>query len=75
MSETRVPSFCTCLDTKCPLHPINHANGCNPCIAKNLQKGEIPTCFFKKVNPDISSLKEFTVESFVNFYLENEYEI
>lgn len=71
MSESIKTTFCTCLDRKCPLHPANHANGCNPCIAKNLKKGEIPTCFFKKVNPDISALKEFTVESFVNFYLKH----
>jgi len=44
--------FCTCTDTSCPFHPTNHENGCTPCIAKNLKEGEIPTCFFKKVDPD-----------------------
>ncbi len=63
--------FCTCEDTDCPLHPSNHDKGCNLCIAKNLKKGEIPTCFFKKINPDISEIKNFTIEDFVNFYLKH----
>ena len=62
-------SFCTCEDTNCPLHPSNHDKGCNLCIAKNLKKGEMPTCFFKKINSDISQIKNFTIEDFVNFYL------
>ncbi len=64
-------SFCTCEDSNCPLHPSNHDKGCNLCIAKNLKKGEIPTCFFKKINPDISEIKNFTIEDFVNFYLKH----
>ncbi len=42
--------FCTCSDTACPFHPANHDRGCEPCIAKNLKEGEIPTCFFKSVD-------------------------
>ena len=64
-------SFCTCEDTNCPLHPSNHDKGCNLCIAKNLKKGEIPTCFFKKINFDISQIKNFPIEDFVNFYLKH----
>lgn len=64
-------SFCTCEDSNCPLHPSNHDKGCNLCIAKNLKKGEIPTCFFKTINPDISEIKNFTIEDFVNFYLKH----
>lgn len=64
-------SFCTCEDTNCPLHPNNHDKGCNLCIAKNLKKGEIPTCFLKKINPDISEIKNFTIDDFVNFYLKH----
>ncbi len=64
-------SFCTCEDTNCPLHPSNHDKGCNLCIAKNLKKGEMPTCFFKKINSDISQIKNFTIEDFVNFYLKH----
>lgn len=64
-------SFCTCEDTNCPLHPSNHDKGCNLCIAKNLKKGEMPTCFFKKINSGISQIKNFTIEDFVNFYLKH----
>ena len=41
--------FCTCTDTACPFNPVNHNQGCTPCIAKNLKEREIPTCFFKAV--------------------------
>lgn len=39
--------FCTCMDKACPFNPVNHDQGCTPCIAKNLKEREIPTCFFK----------------------------
>ncbi len=41
--------FCTCTDTKCPMHPTNHDKGCAPCITKNLEQHEIPSCFFKEI--------------------------
>lgn len=63
--------FCTCTDLSCKLHPYNHLNGCDPCIKKNLKAREIPSCFFKLINDDISQLKEFTIESFVEFYIKN----
>ncbi|WP_414602960.1 DUF6485 family protein [Pyramidobacter sp.] len=43
--------FCACTDVKCPNHPNNHSRGGEPCIAKNLALDEIPTCFFRKVDP------------------------
>lgn len=63
--------FCSCTDLKCPCHPANHNKGCDPCVQLNLKQGEIPSCFFRKAHPDISGLKEFTMESFVKFYLEH----
>ena len=45
--EGRGVPFCTCTDTKCPCHPVNHDKGCTPCIAKNLRQREIPSCFFR----------------------------
>lgn len=63
--------FCTCSDLNCKLHPCNHPRGCDPCIKKNLNAGEIPSCFFKLINDDLSNLKEFTIESFVHFYIKN----
>ncbi len=44
--------FCTCGDKDCPFNPVNHDEGCTPCIAKNLKAGEIPSCFFNIVDPD-----------------------
>ena len=44
-------AFCTCRDKKCPLNPANHDKGCTPCIAKCLQDGELPSCFFNAVTP------------------------
>lgn len=49
--KNNVP-FCTCTDLACPCHPSNHDKGCAPCIARNLERKEIPACFFKKVDPD-----------------------
>ena len=46
------PDFCTCGDLNCPNHPANHGSGCTLCIEKNLKAGEIPSCFFKKADPD-----------------------
>ena len=48
MSE--LSPFCTCTELSCPHHPTNHDKGCAPCIAKNLKKKEIPSCFFKKLD-------------------------
>lgn len=44
-------AFCTCRDKKCPLNPANHDKGCTPCVAKCLQDGELPSCFFNAVTP------------------------
>lgn len=44
--------FCTCSDYDCPNNPRNHDKGCTPCIEKNLGTGEIPSCFFNKIDPD-----------------------
>lgn len=46
MNMKDAKEFCTCGDTKCPNHPTNHDRGCTPCIIKNLECGEIPSCFF-----------------------------
>lgn len=42
--------FCTCKSLSCPNHPANHDQGCAPCIRKNLDRGEIPACFFNQVD-------------------------
>ena len=45
-SGKNLSPFCTCTDLSCPFHPTNHDRGCAPCIAKNLKRKEIPSCFF-----------------------------
>lgn len=42
-------ALCTCKDHQCPFNPVNHDQGCTPCIQKNLALGEIPSCFFNAV--------------------------
>ena len=44
--------FCTCTDLECACHPVNHDQGCNLCILKNLHEKEIPSCFFNDINCD-----------------------
>lgn len=50
MADAR--KMCTCADTKCPNHPMNHDEGCARCIQKNLALYEIPSCFFHLLNED-----------------------
>ncbi|MBX4270060.1 DUF6485 family protein [Clostridium estertheticum] len=63
--------FCTCKNLNCKLNPHNQSKGCDLCIKKNLKSREIPSCFFKLVNDDTSKIKEFTIESFVDFFIQN----
>ncbi|WP_066684986.1 DUF6485 family protein [Christensenella intestinihominis] len=55
--------FCTCRDIACKLHPTRHDKGCAPCIRKNLNSREIPSCFFNLLDhaghPDGYSFEEF----------------
>ena len=60
--------FCTCTDYKCPLHPTNHDKGCSLCIEKNLKRNEIPSCFFKKADPETKH-NSFYFEDFANAVL------
>ena len=60
--------FCTCKDHACPLNPHNHDKGCTLCVEKCLKLGEIPSCFFKHVDEDISGNADFTLGGFVRFY-------
>lgn len=62
--------FCSCKDHSCPYNPHNKSNkgGCDRCIQKCLNKGEIPACFFNAVSNDQENLKSFTYGDFANFY-------
>lgn len=46
MKPIDAAKICTCRDRDCPNHPVNHDQGCTPCILKNLARREIPSCFF-----------------------------
>ncbi len=61
--------FCTCTDTKCPNHPTNHDKGCTPCIIKNLDRGEIPGCFFNALGKPKKG-KDYYYEDFAKTVLD-----
>ncbi len=66
--------FCTCRDRECPHNPNNPKGtccSCDECVLKNLERGEIPSCFFRKVKDDLTGVCEFTFESFVKFWNQN----
>lgn len=65
-------TFCTCADHVCRNNPVNHDNGCTPCIAKCLANGEIPTCFYHKLKPDMDRKQDYTFKGFANFVLHRE---
>lgn len=70
MSENRV-EFCTCQSLDCPNHPTNHERGCTPCIKKNLDRGEIPSCFFSLIgHPE--PLKRYKIEDFARLVMARE---
>lgn len=56
--------FCTCPDTDCPNHPENQAQGCTRCIAKNLARREIPTCFFRLLESPDRGRTSYTFDDF-----------
>ena len=59
MNANDAKSFCTCRDTKCPFNPVNHDKGCTMCVAKSLSRGEIPSCFFNKADPERTNTEYF----------------
>ena len=60
--------FCTCNVVQCPNHPDNQGDGCDPCIRKNLELGEIPSCFWSNISK-ITGTTDYSVEKFTQFYL------
>lgn len=60
--------FCTCEATRCPNHPQNTNAGCDPCIRKNLELGEIPSCFWTNISK-VEGTTAYSVANFTNFYL------
>ena len=66
--------FCNCPVEKCPRHPGNHDNGCDPCIKDNLKRGKMPACFFRAIQDDVNDVRDFTIEGFVHFFMEHQEE-
>lgn len=66
------PHFCDCKDLVCPLNPNNPKNcdkkiGCDGCVKKNLVQGEIPSCFFNRIERVGQEWKDFSVEGFIRY--------
>ena len=59
---------CTCGDTNCPFNPVNHNQGCGPCILKNLSLREIPSCFFNLLD-DHGIPHQYSFEDFAKLVL------
>lgn len=64
--------FCTCPATNCPRHPLNHKDGCDPCIKDNIIKKKMPACMFRAVRDDVSEVRDYSIKGFVDFYLKNQ---
>jgi hypothetical protein len=63
---TSVP-FCSCPDHACPRNPVNHDKGCVLCVAKCLHENEIPTCFYRKIEPDMDRKQDYSFQGFARF--------
>ena len=63
--------LCTCKNTKCKLHPINHDMGGTLCIEKNLRMDEMPNCFFDKIDPE-HNRKGTSTRDYAEFMLKGE---
>lgn len=62
--------FCTCPAKDCPNHPLNHEKGCDPCIQKILEIGEVPACVWMNAHAGVVGTTEYSMENFAKFYLE-----
>ena len=56
--------FCTCDNEECKNNPCNHPEGCNNCIAINLDCCTLPRCFFHKLGFSSDQINTWTVEEF-----------
>ncbi len=67
--KTSSAPFCTCPDLACPNNPANHNKGCAPCVAVCLAKREIPTCFYRRQQPEMPRDQDYSFEGFARFTL------
>lgn len=66
--------FCTCKVTNCKNHPLNHSEGCDPCIKKNLKSGEIPACFWLQIADNFREYHTYTYADFTEFFQKHQAE-
>ena len=57
-------TFCTCTDYACKCHPNNTNGSCNPCIIKNLERHEIPACFWHKIGQSGGAQSDYSFYKF-----------
>ena len=55
---------CTCDNTECVNNPCNQSEGCNGCLATNLECNAIPRCFFHKLGFKSDEINTWTFEEF-----------
>lgn len=67
-------NFCSCPVEKCPRHPKNQDQGCDPCIQDNLKKGKMPACFFRMIHDNVDQVTDYSIGGFVAHYLEHQKE-
>ena len=63
--------FCNCPATECPNHPLNQNGGCDPCIKKILELGEVPACVWFNAQTGTVGKTEWSMENFSKFYLKH----
>lgn len=61
--------FCPCTDYSCEFNPRNHEKGCTLCVEDSLKCRELPKCFFKEVQSDISDITDWSFEAFAKLVM------
>ena len=70
--RVNMENYCTCKDISCKYHPLNHNQGCTPCIVKNLKQRHVPNCYFNLVTEDKSKIKGYSIQDFAHLVIESE---
>lgn len=60
-------TFCPCVDYECSANPVNHDQGCTPCVQNCLQDRDIPVCFFRALEPDMEREQDYSYRGFAAF--------
>jgi hypothetical protein len=63
--------FCMCHVDTCPNNPRNHDKGCDPCMQKILDLGEVPACVWNNLQKGFNSKSEWSIPRFVQYCMDN----